>query len=115
MRVTHIREDGRVNVTMAERKEIGMDMDADRLFSFLRDRPNGAMPYSDETPADIVKQRFGMSKSAFKRAVGRLMRAGLVKQQGSWTELTEKGAAIGADELQQILQTEKPAPRLKKR
>ncbi|CAH8709022.1 S1-like domain-containing RNA-binding protein [Paenibacillus thiaminolyticus] len=116
VRVTHIREDGRVNVTMAERKEIGMDMDADRLFSFLRDRPNGAMPYSDETPADIVKQRFGMSKSAFKRAVGRLMRAGLVKQQGSWTELSEKGATIGADELQQILQTEKPAPpRPKKR
>lgn len=86
-RVTYIREDGRVNLSMRERKEIGRVEDADRILGFLRDRPNGAMPYSDETPADIIMQKFGISKSAFKRALGKLMKEGAVTQQGSWTML----------------------------
>ena len=69
-----------------------MDQDSVKLFEFLKERPNGAMPYSDETPADLIKQRFNMSKSAFKRAAGRLMKAGLCTQDGNWTKLTELGA-----------------------
>lgn len=103
VRITHVREDGRVNVTMAERKEVGMDQDAERLFTFLKERPNGTMPYSDETPSDIVKQRFGISKSAFKRAIGRLMKAGLIRQNGNWTELTEAAAAMDTAQLHKAL------------
>lgn len=90
-RVTFVREDGHVNLSMRQRKEIGMVEDSDRLLAFLRERPNGAMPYSDETPADIISQRFAMSKSAFKRALGKLMKERLVEQKGSWTHLTELG------------------------
>ncbi|AJY76254.1 S1 RNA-binding domain-containing protein [Paenibacillus beijingensis] len=92
-RVTYVREDGRVNLSMAERKEIGRVEDADRILSFLQERPNGSMPYSDETPADIVKQKFGISKSAFKRALGKLMREGRIRQEGSWTHLIPSGSA----------------------
>lgn len=91
-RVTFIREDGRVNLSMYERKEVGRVEDAERVLAFLRERPNGAMPYSDETPADIIKQKFGISKSAFKRALGKLMRDGLVVQKGSWTHLAGGGS-----------------------
>lgn len=87
-RVTFIREDGRVNLSMFQRKEVGRLEDADRILAFMKERPNGAMPYSDETPADIIAQKFGISKSAFKRALGKLMRDGLVIQKGSWTHLT---------------------------
>jgi hypothetical protein len=45
------------------------------------------MPYSDQTDADIIKQKFGISKGAFKRALGKLMRERLVTQKGSWTYL----------------------------
>jgi uncharacterized protein len=96
-RVTFVREDGHVNLSMRQRKEVGMVEDSDRLMAFLRERPNGAMPYSDETQADIISQRFGISKSAFKRAIGKLMKEGLVEQRGSWTHLTEKGAQQGAE------------------
>lgn len=92
-RVIFVREDGRVNLSMQERKEVGRVEDSDRILAFLRERPNGAMPYSDETPADIIKQKFNISKSAFKRAIGKLMKEGLVTQQGSWTHLTEAGKA----------------------
>jgi len=89
-RVTFVREDGRVNLSLGERKEVGRLEDADRVLAFLKERPNGAMPYSDETPADLIKQRFGISKSAFKRALGKLMRDGLVEQEGNWTKLIAK-------------------------
>lgn len=88
-RVTFVREDGRINLSMTPRKEVGRVEDAERILAFLKERPNGAMPYSDETEADIIKQRFGISKSAFKRALGKLMREGLVTQKGSWTHLAE--------------------------
>ena len=98
VRVTFIREDGRVNLTMSQRKEIGRVEDADRLLAFLKERPGGGMPYSDETDADIIKGKFGISKGAFKRAIGKLMREGLVTQKGSWTYLAKSNDAEGEDE-----------------
>ncbi|XEC96777.1 S1 RNA-binding domain-containing protein [Paenibacillus tarimensis] len=92
-RVTFIREDGRVNMSMAPRKEVGRIEDADRILAFLNDRPGGAMPYSDETPADVIKQKFGISKAAFKRSLGKLMRDGLITQKGSWTHLAQEAQA----------------------
>jgi uncharacterized protein len=88
-RVTFIREDGRMNLSMKHQKEVGRVEDADLLLAFIKERPNGAMPYSDATEAEIIKNRFNMSKSAFKRAVGKLMREGIVVQDGNWTYLTE--------------------------
>ncbi|UHA74224.1 CvfB family protein [Paenibacillus sp. 481] len=111
VRISHVREDGRVNVTLAEQKEVGMDKDADRLFRALKERPNGAMPYSDESPADVVKQRFEMSKSAFKRSLGRLLKAGVIVQKGSWTELTPAGAAMDSEQLADVLKIMQSEPR----
>lgn len=89
VRVTQVREDGRVNLSMIPRKEVGRDQDAERLLAFLHERPDGAMPYSDTTTPDIIKQRFGISKSAFKRALGKLMREGIVEQKENWTMLVK--------------------------
>ncbi|OKP89225.1 RNA-binding protein [Paenibacillus sp. P3E] len=96
-RVSHIREDGRVNLSMSQRKEVGRDVDSAALLDFLNERPGGAMPYSDATPPDIIKQRFGISKSAFKRALGKLMKEGLVTQKENWTYLARSEEA-GADQ-----------------
>ncbi|WP_424768980.1 CvfB family protein [Paenibacillus sp. sgz302251] len=91
-RVTFIREDGRVNLSMAQRKEVGRLEDADRILAFMKERPGGGMPYSDQTDADIIKQKFGISKGAFKRALGKLMKEGLVTQKESWTYLAQQSA-----------------------
>lgn len=96
-RVTQVRDDGRVTLSMRPAKEKGRLEDADRLLAFLRERPGGAMPYSDESPADVIQRRFSLSKSAFKRAIGKLMKEGLVTQEGNWTKLTEAGAAAERD------------------
>lgn len=86
-RVAQVRDDGRVTLTMRQPKEKGRLEDADRLLAFLQERPGGGMPYSDATSAEIIQKRFGLSKSAFKRALGKLMKEGLVTQRGDWTYL----------------------------
>lgn len=97
-RVTFVREDGRVNLSMQQRKEVGRLEDSDRILAFLKERPNGAMPYSDATDAEIIKQKFGISKGAFKRALGKLMRDGAITQEGNWTKLAEQAAAAEKQE-----------------
>lgn len=89
-RIAHIREDGRVNLAMAPRKEIGMDQDAEQIMAYLTSRPGGSMPYSDNTPPDLIKQRFSISKAAFKRALGKLMKEGKVVQRENWTHLVQE-------------------------
>ncbi|MDQ0090264.1 putative RNA-binding protein (virulence factor B family) [Paenibacillus anaericanus] len=89
VRVSHIREDGRVNLSMMPRKEVGRDEDSERILAYLEERPGGGMPFSDVTPPDLIKQRFGISKSAFKRAIGKLMKEGKVTQKESWTYLVK--------------------------
>lgn len=85
-RVSFVREDGRLNGSMRARKEVSYTEDADRILAYLKDR-GGAMPYTDGTEADVIKEIFGISKSAFKRAMGRLLKLGLVEQEDGWTHL----------------------------
>ena len=47
------------------------------------------MPYCDSTPLEIIKQKFGISKAAFKRALGHLMKQGKIRQEDGWTYIIE--------------------------
>ncbi|MGG1552645.1 CvfB family protein [Paenibacillus ferrarius] len=90
VRVAYVREDGRVNLSMRQPKETGRDDDAEVILAFLRERPGHAMPFSDKTSADLIQSRFGLSKSAFKRALGKLMKDGLVYQEDDWTYMKQE-------------------------
>lgn len=88
-RVTFVREDGRLNASMRLIKEKAMDDDGEKILAYLLAR-KGRMPYSDDTDATLITDRFNISKGAFKRALGGLMKRGLVKQDQGWTELVDK-------------------------
>jgi predicted RNA-binding protein (virulence factor B family) len=88
-RVIFVREDGRANLSMRPLKEVGRDEDAEAILAYLKERPNQAMPYSDDTPAEIIKEKFNISKSAFKRALGKLMRHGHIYQKENWTHMKQ--------------------------
>lgn len=85
-RVTFLRDDGRFNISQKEQKEVAIVTDAQKIVDFLTQR-QGSMPYSDATPPDIIKDRFNLSKAAFKRALGQLMKQGKVVQEAGWTKL----------------------------
>ena len=88
-RVTYLREDGRINISMRLQKENALVADAEDIYAYLVQR-NGSMPYCDSTPLEIIKQKFGISKAAFKRALGHLMKEGKVRQENGWTYLIEE-------------------------
>lgn len=83
-RIIDIKEDGTINVSLLARKEEAQDLDAERIYEYLISR-NGAMPYSDKSMPEDIQERFSLSKGAFKRALGKLIKEGKVYQEGSWT------------------------------
>jgi uncharacterized protein len=88
-RIIDVKEDGTINVSLLARKEESQDLDAERVFEYLMSR-NGAMPYNDKSMPEEIQERFQLSKGAFKRALGKLMKEGRVYQEGSWTYLKKE-------------------------
>ena len=89
IRVTYLREDGRLNASLRPPKEAARIEDADRLLALLMEH-DGKMPYTDATSPEVIQDRFHISKAAFKRALGRLLKDGVVEQRDGWTYLSEK-------------------------
>lgn len=85
-RVTFVREDGRLNASLREIKEKAMVSDGEEILALLRER-KGKMPYSDATSPEIIRDKFGVSKAAFKRALGHLLKEGKIEQRDGWTYL----------------------------
>ncbi|MEC1640411.1 S1 RNA-binding domain-containing protein [Schinkia azotoformans] len=83
-RVIDIKEDGTINVSLLPRKHEAMGDDAEKIYAYMETR-NGAMPYWDKSQPEDIEARFGMSKGAFKRALGKLMKEGKVYQENGWT------------------------------
>ncbi len=77
-RVTFIREDGHLNISLRPPKEKAMDEDSTLLLHYL-ERHHGQMPYSDKSDAEDIKLAFGISKAAFKRAAGHLLKEGRIE------------------------------------
>jgi len=83
-RIIDVQENGSVNVSLLARGHEVLDEDADHIYSYMEKR-SGAMPYWDKSNPDDISEQFSMSKAAFKRALGRLMKAGKVYQEEGWT------------------------------
>lgn len=45
------------------------------------------MPFTDKSSPDEIQEMFNMSKGAFKRALGRLMKERKIIQEDGWTTL----------------------------
>ena len=87
-RVTYVRPDGRINASLREQKEKALSTDGEAILELLKER-HGKMPYTDKTSPEVIRDKFHISKAAFKRAVGHLMKAGLVEEQDGWTILKQ--------------------------
>ncbi len=70
-RVTDVRPDGKLTLSAREKAYIQMEADAERVMEVL-DAFDGVLPFNDSASPDVIKREFGMSKNAFKRAVGKL-------------------------------------------
>ena len=72
-RVAAVRDDGRLNLSLREVAHVQMDKDAAYLMSLL-EQNGGTLDLCDRSSPDVIRERTGMSKAQFKRAVGRLLK-----------------------------------------
>lgn len=85
-RIIDIKVDGAVNISLLERAHEVIEKDAAFIWNYLQER-GGKMPYSDKSQPGDIMIRFGMSKGAFKRALGHLMKENKIEQRDGWTYL----------------------------
>lgn len=81
-RVTEVKEDGKLNLSLREKAYLQMDEDAAYVLQVL-DEYDGVLPFHDRVSPEIIERELHLSKNAFKRAVGRLLKEGKI-------EITEK-------------------------
>ncbi|MFD0897591.1 CvfB family protein [Loigolactobacillus binensis] len=86
-RVIGVRPDGILNLSLRPRAYEAIGDDAQMILAVLQHQPGQKMPYTDKSSPDAIKQYFGISKGQFKRALGHLMKAGVVKQVAGETIL----------------------------
>lgn len=76
-RVISVREDGKLNLSLREKAYLQMDTDSETILTRLK-ASGGFLPYNDTSSPEEIKNEFRMSKNAYKRAVGRLLKAGTI-------------------------------------
>ena len=85
-RVTHVKEDGKLDLTIREKAYVQMNSDAEAVLQLITEY-GGVLPFNDKVSPEIIKREAHMSKNAFKRAVGHLYKERLI-------EFTEKGIRL---------------------
>ena len=50
-----------------------METDAETIMKVI-DELGGELPFNDKVSPEVIRREFGLSKNAFKRAVGRLLK-----------------------------------------
>ncbi|MDD3415313.1 MAG: S1-like domain-containing RNA-binding protein [Lachnospiraceae bacterium] len=85
-RVTDVKEDGKLDLSIREKAYMQMDQDAEEVLQVLEEF-SGVLPFNDKADPEIIKKEMKMSKNAFKRAVGRLYKEGKI-------EITDKNIKL---------------------
>lgn len=84
IRVIGVKEDGSLNGSMLPRKQERLGDDAETVYRYIQ-QAGGKMPFTDKSSPDEIFEMFNLSKAAFKRALGKLMKEGKVEQKDGWT------------------------------
>lgn len=77
-RVVKVREDGKLDLSPREKSYLQMDTDSQMVLKVM-DQCGGVLPFNDKASPEVIKDKFHLSKNAFKRAVGRLLKEGKIK------------------------------------
>lgn len=70
-RVTKVKEDGKLDLSLRKAAYEQMDEDAEKVYSIIEEF-GGVLPFTDKANPEVIMRETGLSKNAFKRAVGRL-------------------------------------------
>ncbi len=77
-RVTEVKEDGKLNLSARKKAHLQIEEDAENVESVIAEFA-GVLPFDDKASPEVISREFGLSKAAFKRAVGHLLKAGRIE------------------------------------
>ena len=78
LRVSEVKEDGKMNVTDRQKAYLQINEDAENVLEVINEFA-GVLPFDDKASPEVIQREFGLSKGAFKRAIGHLMKEGEVE------------------------------------
>ena len=85
-RISKVKKDGRLNLVLKNLSHIEINDNAEILFNLIKDR-GGFLDLNDKSDPDRIKEICGMSKSSFKKAVGRLLKNQKIQFEGNGIKL----------------------------
>lgn len=77
LRVKNIRPDGKLELSLRKTTHLQMEDDAQKIMNEL-EKHQGKLSLHDKSTPEDIKEALHMSKAAFKRAIGRLMKEGAI-------------------------------------
>ena len=93
-RVIQVREDGKLDLSLREKAYRQMESDSEQILRVMEEF-DGVLPFTDKADPQVILREFHMSKNAFKRAVGRLLKEGKVRITEHTSERTEPAKGDG--------------------
>lgn len=72
-RVKSVRPDGKLDLSLRKKAYLQMDEDAEKIYKYIENN-GGQLGYTDKAKPEVIREDFQMSKSEFKRAIGRLLK-----------------------------------------
>ena len=88
--VKRVREDGRLDLSLLPPGEARLDVVGEAVLKALRES-GGYLPLGDKSDAAEIKARLGVSKNAFKQAIGRLYKRRLITLSPTGIRLAPSG------------------------
>ncbi len=88
-RVTEVKKDGKLDLSVRDKIPLQMDKDAEIVWEGIV-RNGGNLPFTDKAEPEVIKREFQMSKNAFKRAVGRLLKEEKIEITGKMIAIRKK-------------------------
>lgn len=76
--VSRVHEDGKIELALRAPAYLQIDEDSDAIYDAVI-RNGGSIPFNDKSDPELIRQEFNMSKAAFKRACGHLLKAGKIQ------------------------------------
>lgn len=72
-RIKEVTAEGKLTLSLQEKVKVQIGKDAELIYARLQ-KEGGFLPFHDKTSPEIIKREFRISKAAFKRAIGRLLK-----------------------------------------
>lgn len=108
VRVSHIKEDGKLDLSLKDAPKLQIDKDGEKILNAML-KNKGFLPLNDDSNPEEINDRLGLSKSSFKKAVGRLMKKRMISMNSDGIRMVNEDSRAGRNTVRNP--RPKPGPR----